>query len=312
MRSRPLDVLHEVTASSSLAAVDRPANWIPLRFLTLIALLTALATPGAAQQSPVLNDHHLAVDRGIVLSANAGITGVLALARGVASGNVRSVESGLVVFATGAVAGAGFYEAKRQIGLERIAMGTALAFASASVVENVASGEHPLGYLRVGPGPFDLRVRTPLARENGPLVRIEVDPIATVGSVGLPLAGYTAGFCGFTLCFRGGAQPFDHYQNGLAVGRLIMVSTDASDIVVTHEMIHYVQAVQMGAVTPFGTTGKLGLVSQPDGYWDLRVDWLLGVTGLATLLVPYERRWTEVEAFTLQARSPGFTQGRDR
>jgi hypothetical protein len=308
MRSRPPAVSHEVTAASDPAAVERPARRIPVRFFLIIGLLTALATPGRGQHSPDHHDHQSAVDRGIVLGANAGITGVLALARGVASGNVRSVEAGLVVFATGAVAGAGFYEAKRQVGLERIAMGTALAFASASVVENVASGEHPLGYLRAGPGPFDLRVRTPLARERGPLVRIEVDPVATAGAVGLPLAGYTAGICGFTLCFRGGAQPFDFYQHGLAIGRLIMVSTDATNIVVTHEMIHYVQAVQMSAVTPFGTAGKLGLVIRPDGYWDLQIDWLLGVTGLATLLVPYERRWTEVEAFTLQARSPRATQ----
>jgi hypothetical protein len=276
--------------------------------LLLVATTVGSAPEGQAQPWPAGFHHDVMADRTAIALVNAGVTGVLSLTRGVVSGNVRDVPDGLVAFGTGAVAGLGFYEAKRQIGLDRIAFGTALAFASASVVENVASGEHPLGYLRAGPGPFDLRVRTPLARGAGPAVRLEIDPVATIGSAVMPLAGYRADFCGFTLCFRGESDPETFHQGGLAVGRLILVSGDATPMVVTHEMIHYVQAVQLSAVTAFRTTGEIGLLGRPDGRWDLKADWLMGLSGLAMMLVPYHDRWTEIEAFTLMAQPPPFTR----
>lgn len=265
----------------------------PLSLLLLIALLAA--APAQAQRHPD------PAGRAELVAANVGITGLMALARGVATGNVKSVPDGLVVLGTGAVAGFGFYEAKRLIGQERQATGTALAFASASVVENVASGEHPLGYVRFGPGPFDVRVRTPLARLGGPPVRLEIDPLASAGLF-LPLfSTYEMGWCGVTLCYATPANPGAPEIWGHAVGRLLLLSGDVDVMVETHELIHYVQALQISAVTPYGTANALGL-GGPEWNVDLRLDWLYGLLGATSTFQDYHERWSEIEAHSLHAR----------
>lgn len=265
----------------------------PLSLLLLIALLAA--APAQAQRHPE------PVGRAELVAANVGITGLMALARGVATGNVKSVPDGLVVLGTGAAAGLGFYEAKRLIGQERQAVGTALAFASASVVENVASGEHPLGYVRFGPGPFDVRVRTPLATSAGPPVRLELDPFGAAGLF-LPLfSTYEMRWCGVTLCYVTPANPANPEIWGHAVGRLLLLSGDVGVMVETHELIHYVQALQVSAVTPYGSARALGL-GRPDGSVDFRLDWLYSMLGLASSLQEYHERWSEIEAHSLHAR----------
>lgn len=242
--------------------------------------------------------------------ANVGLTSAFALARGVVEGRVRSVQDGLEVAAWGGVAGAGFYAAKDQVGRGRSALGLGLAFASASIAENAATGGGVAGHVRVGFGPADLRLRTPLATRPGPAVAVEVDPLGAVALAVVPLTGGRP-------VVRGGVLMYNHpalnrtegggvYSPGMAVGRVVLTEGDPRDLVVRHETIHWVQAIQTSAVTPYETVGALWpsarLTSRNGSVrWDVRADWLYAVLGSlnAALAGDPEDGWPEVEAYEL-------------
>lgn len=264
------------------------------RRLAVPAALLLLAAPALGQPNffgPSYEPTHaeLAV-------ANAGFTGLLALARAAASGNVESVPDALGVFATGAVGGTGFYAAKRLVGEGDFVGGVALAYASASLVENVASGGHPLGHVRAGFGPAEVRLRTPFAQGSGPRARVEVDPFATAALVALPAFGQG-------VFVRGGVLGYQDTGSARAIGRVFTADVARRDVV-AHELIHVLQSVQIHSVSPYGSTSALDpswALTSADGavVWDVRLDGLRAVIGLIQLPVPYRDRPTEVEAFEL-------------
>ena len=254
-------------------------------------------------------------ERERIALANVGLTSLFTLARGVAEGRVRSVRDGLEVAGWGAVAGAGFYAAKDQVGRGRGALGVGLAFASASLAENAAAGGGVAGHVRVGFGPLDLRLRTPLATRPGPALGVEIDPLGAVALVAVPLSGGQP-------VVRGGVLMYDHpaldrtgggntRTPGTAIGRVVLTEEDPDDLVVRHETIHLIQAVQASAVTPYGTLGSVwrgGRHTARGGavQWDVRTDWLYGtVGGLDRLLADGpEDGWGEFEAYTLDEAPP--------
>ena len=278
---------------------------------TLVALSALiLALPAAAQSRPGVVDDPALSDRERIALANVGLTSLFTLARGVVEGEVRSVGDGLEAAAWGAVAGAGFYAAKDQVGRGRGALGVGLAFASASVAENAAAGGGVAGHVRVGFGPVDLRLRTPLATRPGPALGVEIDPLGAVALVAVPITGGRP-------IVRGGVLTYDHpaldrtssgglHTPGTTIGRVVLTEEDPYDLVVRHETIHLIQAVQASAVTPYGTLGRVwrgGRRTTRGGavQWDLRTDWLYGVVGgLDRLLADGpEDGWGEFEAYEL-------------
>ena len=281
----------------------------------LVALLVLLvAGPAAAQSRPGVVDEPALSERERIALANVGLTSLFTLARGVAEGRVRSVRDGLVVAGWGAVAGAGFYAAKDQVGRGRGALGVGLAFASASVAENAAVGGGVAGHVRVGFGPVDLRLRTPLATRPGPALGVEVDPLGAVALVVVPLSGGQP-------VVRGGVLMYDHpalgptdegaYQAGSTLGRVIRTELDPVDIIVRHETIHLFQVVQVGAVTPYGTLGSVwrgGRLTSRGGavQWDVRVDWLtFGLGSVESLFTDSSLDgWIEDEAYALDGPCP--------
>lgn len=234
---------------------------------------------------------------------NAGLTATFALARAALEGNVRSVPEGLRVVGAGAVGGLGFFGAKHQIGQDRMTTGLALAFLSASVVENTTRGEHPLGVVRIGPGLFDLHVRTPWARGNPPAVRLEVDPLFAGALVATPFVGLQPERCGLKVCFRGPLRSDRPEVLGLALGRFVMLFGEPDLRVTTHELIHVVQTMQLSSVTPFGSSGTWGGTAEY-GWLSVRTDWLFPVFGGLQHLQPYHRRWSEIEAHSLHWEAP--------
>ena len=278
---------------------------------TLVALLVLfLALPAVAQSRPGVVDDPALSDRERIALANVGLTSLFTVARGVIEGRVRSVGDAAEVAAWGAVAGAGFYAAKDQVGRGRGVLGVGLAFASASVAENAAAGGGVAGHVRVGFGPVDLRLRTPLATRPGPALGVEIDPLGAVALVAVPITGGRP-------VVRGGVLTYDHpalertgtggtYAPGKALGRVVLTEAAPQDLVVRHETIHLVQAVQASAVTPYGTLGSAwrgGRRTTRGGavQWDLRTDWLYGVVGgLDRLLADGpEDGWGEFEAYEL-------------
>lgn len=280
--------------------------------MRIALLLVLLCSAASAQVKTPAPPDPLFSERERIALANVGLTSVFALARGLAEGRVRTVRDGVEVAGWGAVAGAGFYAAKDQVGRGRGALGLGLAFASASLAENAATGGGVAGHVRVGFGPADLRLRTPLATRPGLAVAVEVDPLGAVALVAVPLTGGRP-------VVRGGALTYVHpalerqqsggfYTPGMAVGRVVLTEDDPRDLVVRHETIHLVQAVQASAVTPYGTLGSAwrgGRLTSRGGAvrWDVRTDWLYGALGgLDKLLADGpEDGWAEFEAYGLDS-----------
>ncbi len=286
-----------------------------MRTLAALSLLL-VAAPASAQPRPGLEANGPAFsDRERIALANVGLTSLFTVARGVAEGRVRSVGEGLEAAAWGAAAGAGFYAAKDQVGRGRGALGVGLAFASASLAENAATGGGPLGHVRVGFGPLDLRVRTPLATRPGPALGVGVDPLAAVALVAVPLSGGRP-------VVRGGVLVYEHsaldrtgtggtYASGTTLGRVVLMERDPAPHVPRHEMIHLIQTVQASAVTPRGMLGDVwrgGRRTSPNGavQWDVRMDWLYASLGaLDKLLADGPKSgWAEAEAYELDEPPP--------
>lgn len=235
---------------------------------------------------------------------NAGLTGVLALARGAASGRVRSWTDAARIAGVGAAGGLGFALAKREAGAGRLLAGLSLVYGTASVVENVAEGAHPLARIRVGVGPVDVRVRTPLARHAVPVLAVEVDPLGVASLVVLPAAGLRPSLAGGVLTWRD-TDTSTGAVLGVAVGQVVVLDS-ADPVVRHHEIVHTFQSRQVGAVAPFGTAGSLipalrrtsldGRVS-----WNLRSGVPTGVLGgLILAAQPYDQRYFEREAYALE------------
>ena len=236
------------------------------------------------------------VSPGRAAAANAAVTSLATLASRLVQGEVRSSDDVALALGAGAVSGLGFYEAKSLAGRGHLGLGLALGYASASLAENVSEGEHPLGAIRYGLGPLDVRVRTPLARSPRAVAVLEVNAAALASTAVLPFLGYRPDLEAGALVFR---RPRDVLEGapdrlGFALGRVIALDTERADVV-AHEAVHVVQALQIGAVTPGYRIGlEVGAVPLA-----LQADWGLAAMGALHLVVPYEQRWTEVEAFSL-------------
>lgn len=267
-------------------------------FFLIFLLWSASSTAGAQQPRamPTTSETRLAV-------MNSVLTGAFALGRGAIEGEVESWSDAVRTFGIGAAGGYGFYQAKRVAGHHSPVAGLALGYASASVVENAAQGRHPLSHVRFGLGGVDVRVRTPLAvRAEGPTWALEMNALWMASFVVLwPRSNamlFQNGVVGHMLPDQNG-RPV-----GSAIGRLVVLHEGYerhSTTVVSHETVHVIQSLQVGAVTPYyrlsqwlgGAELRLGRAA-----WDVQLDWLYGALGFINMQVPYTERWSEIEAYT--------------
>ena len=306
----------------------RPAR--ALRHLAL-AVLAAWGSGGAAQERPdqprptraetarawaerVAAMETPAVRRRIA-AVNVGGTAALVLGRGVVEGGVRDVGDGAAALAWGAASGAAFYGAKVAAGRGRPALGYGVAVLAASVAENAAGDAGALSHLRLPLGPVDLRLRTPLVRAGRPSgvrggvedVAFELDPLALVATVAVPLSGgrprLRRGVPVWAFADLGGRPGY--VRRGRTMGRTVLIEDDAPPAVLAHETIHRIQGMQTAAVTPFGTLGAIvpgARATSAGGLFaaDVRAEWFYGVqVALWLSLTDYLGRWPEIEARAL-------------
>lgn len=301
---RVLVLLGAMLAGAAMAQTpaDSAAHpvWLPRRD-------TARTTP-VPPALPAGTERRRPLPRVSLLAGNVAAGAALTTARGLAEGRAGRHLPALAL--GGAASGAGFYAAKHLVGERQTVAGFAVAYASASLAENVAEGRHALSHVRVGFGPLDLRIATPWARGDTPGVRLEADPASVVAAVVLPLNGFRPRGCRGGLCYahdepvrfvRSGQR---YRRVGRTVGRVVRVWPPFTERTEVHEGVHVIQGMQLMAATPRGTVRELaGWSDHADGdaeaTLDARVDWLAPVFGgLVFTLVPYHRVWTEREAFT--------------
>ena len=278
-----------------------------------LALAGLMTVPVAAQtvRRPSWAERTRAMEtptvRRRILAVNVGGTAALVLGRSAVEGEIDNLGDGAQALAWGAVAGAGFYAAKRISGEGQPALALGVAALAGSLAENASTGGGVLGHVRVPLGIADLRVRTPFAtRDDGPVLGIEADPLVIGASVVLPLRGFRPrlrrGVAVFERDDLGGGPRYR--RQGRTVERLVLIETDAPRYVLQHETIHRIQALQATAVTPGGTLGSLGAprptAGDGDVTFDVRTEWFYALNGtLWTVLVDYLDRWPEIEARAL-------------
>lgn len=247
------------------------------------------------------------IDRGRLVIANAALTGTFAVARGLIQGRLDDVADAGRVFAWGAAGGYGFYHAKRLVGRGYSLRGMGLAYLSTSIVENASRDRHPLGFLRLGIGPLDVRVRTPLARTDTTAVSMELNAVSVLNLALLPLFCCRPTVKDAVLLYRRHGELQGRRAEkweGQALNRTIMLESSAGNDVFRHELIHLIQSLQFSAVTPYyrfssvfpSVNRSLGRRSLR---WDVQVDWLYLLVNTAFLAAPYEKRWAEREAYML-------------
>ena len=299
--------------SRSVAGLMRGSCQLAFLYVTGLLILSgsALGQDRVLEQAPPsLPERHLPETTSVarIALANIGLTGSFALVRGWLTGNVDDRGDAVEIFLGGGLGGYGFYQAKRLIGNEHAFAGLALAYTSASVVENAAQGRHPLSHLRFGPGPVDLRVRTPFAEPDAPFATVEVNILSAAGALVLPVLGYKPSFRNGKLYFR--TNDFINQEGRVrtvarTINRTPLLGPDPSEYTWEHELIHVVQSLQVGATTPYYRLSSLypspsySLGGTEHLKWDLQIDWLYGTLVLSQLAVDYEQRWAEVEAYSL-------------
>lgn len=238
-----------------------------------------------------------AADRQRIASINVAATSLFTYLSCAVQKKVRSWRDAGRCFAAGAVAGAGFYQAKRLAGDGHITTAWLVANASSSVVENTTAGEHPLSRLGYTFGPLRLRVATPLDRAQESLVDVD-------------LSATELGFFARMLIdaddvdIRDGmiwwetdelTREDDLLFTGYTWGVFPGIWRGARDTTRSHEAIHAIQAQQLDSVEPPALTVerdrrlirlrhlRLGMVNFTDNIFHGTQD--------------YENRWAEIEAY---------------
>ncbi|HEX2832405.1 MAG TPA: hypothetical protein VHW00_05280 [Thermoanaerobaculia bacterium] len=203
--------------------------------------------------------------------------------------------------AAGAIAGAGFYQAKRLAGEGHITTAWIVANLSGSAVENTMLGEHPLSRLGYCFGPFRLRLATPFDREKESLVDVDLNAAETGYLARMLLDADDVDIRDGMLWWETrqpdvqGELVFHGYTWGLYPG----VWSGAQKHVWNHEAVHAVQSLQLDSVEP----PALDLASdERRSFAVFRIRYVrAGVLNLTDNSVwaqaAYEDRWAEIEAY---------------
>jgi hypothetical protein len=267
----------------------RPAGG-PSSFLAL-ALTLALALPAHA------------VDRQRIATVNIAATSLITYASCVVQAKLQKRSTtrrdAARCLSAGAVAGAGFYQAKRLAADGDVATGWIVANVSSSIVENTTAGEHPLARLGYTFGPLRMRFVTPFDRAKESYVDVDLSLVET-GFLARMLidqddVDIRDGMIWWETEQRlnEGDRIFTGYTWGVYPG----VWRRARQSTYNHEAVHAIQAVQTDSVEPPALTPGRNRQA-------IRIRYVrAGVVNLTDNLFmgsrPYDDRWGEIEAYRL-------------
>jgi hypothetical protein len=244
-----------------------------------------------------------AADRQQIATANVAATSLFTFLGCVVQGKlqkrVQTRRDAARCFAAGAVAGAGFYQAKRLVADGDIATGWLVANVASSVVENTTAGEHPFGRIGYTFGPFRLRFATPADRTRESYLDVDLS-VVEIGFLSRMLIDAD------DVDIRDGMLWWETNERRAEEGRVFTgytwgvypgVWSGARRRTWNHEGIHAVQALQLDSVEPPALTLDRG--KQP-----VRIRYVrAGAVNLTDNLFwgsqAYEQRWVEIEAYRL-------------
>jgi hypothetical protein len=294
-----------------------------VRTLSIIVLLV-LTGASSVEGQPVLESRHGAslpeyVPQPRLALINMALSGTLSAAKTLIEGNADSGMDVMKSWGAGAVAGLGFFEAKRLAGEGLLLPAMALAHTSASIARNASDGKHPLSRFCAGIAVVDACFASPFDTGEDPPITVELNLLSILATATMPLVRTAPGMQHGVLIFEATA-PLGHDGNlirkGVTFGRIILLGPEPSPVTRNHEMIHVIQAIQMTSVTPYLTAGHYHHSLRSDrslGFTrirlDMQLDWLFLAAALANMTVSYARQWPEIEAHTLTRPAGASSSG---
>jgi hypothetical protein len=240
-----------------------------------------------------------AADRRQIAAINVAATSFFTYLGCLVQKRVQTRRDAVRCLAGGAVAGVGFYQAKRFASRGDITTGWLVANAATSIVENTTAGEHPLARLGYSFGPFRLRVVTPADTKRESLVDVDISAIETAFLAHAYLDADDFDVRDAMVWWET-RQPiteddvtFQGYTWGLFPGTW----EGARSRTWSHEAVHAIQALQLDSVEPPALTmGR--------SYRGIRIRHVrAGAVNLTDNLLQgrreYHDRWAEIEAYRL-------------
>lgn len=259
-----------------------------------ISLVTMLvcATAGGAS----------AGDRTSLVLWNAGGQAGMTLASAAIQHKIHSWRDVWRCLGAGSASGLGIYQAKSLVGQNHPATGWILANVAGSLSENAAAGRHPLAQIGYTLGPVRFRVSMPrLDRDARSWIAVDASVYeAAMLAVSFSESGRPR--------FRDGLIAFRDEREGISYGQTagVFPATFVDDQVVwLHELTHAVQALQLDAAEPASPWPKMQFHQHASGgrrlivFEQIKIGMYNFANDFYEDLVPYERRWTEIEAFKL-------------
>lgn len=235
-----------------------------------------------------------AADREKIAVLNIGATSLFTYLSCVIQKHARPVAC----LTTGALAGAGFYQAKRLAGDGHITTAWLVANLSGSLVENMTAGEHPLSRVGYSFGPLRLRVATPLDRSKESLIDIDISVVETGYMTRAFLDADDVDIRDGMVWYETDDPEFDEegrVVHGFTWGMFPGVWSGARRHVRNHEAVHALQSLQLDSVEPPALT--LDRERRLVRVRYLRAGALNFADNVSAQLVPYDERWVEIEAY---------------
>lgn len=265
-----------------------------IKSLAVVIMLAALLAFPAYKLS--------AVTESTVVLGNIVGSGVTTLVRGLIQGQVHNFKDVVKCLAYGSASGYGFYQSKKLVAGNHVLGGVLLANLSASVIDNVTSGEGPLSYLGFSLPLARIEIATPLAKQKRSLLRVTVSPRDAI-SLALSLSkSDRVSLRNGMLAFEADT-PLAKNVRGWAYSMFPTVLSGTPESVYQHEMVHVVQSLQLMAASPEPflkshrrEEGKAKLLD----FAGFRAQ-TLGLVNDLTLakFQSYDKYWREAEAYSL-------------
>lgn len=243
-----------------------------------------------------------AVSKSTEVLGNVVGSGVTTLVRGLLQGQVHNFKDAVKCLAYGSASGFGFYQAKKLVAADHVFSGILLANLSASVIDNVTSGEGPLSYIGFSLPLARIEIATPLARQNRSLLRVTISPRDVV-SLAMSFSKADRFSVRNGMMVFEADKPMSANTLGWANGIFPTVLAGTGEGVYQHEMVHVVQSLQLMAASPEPflkgyrrEEGKAALLS----FGGFRLQ-AIGLANDLTLskLQSYTKYWREAEAYSL-------------
>lgn len=247
-----------------------------------------------------------AVDRDRVAAINIAATSLFTYAGCLVHARMHRGHAGAArCLAAGAVAGTGFYQAKRLAGHGDITTAWLLANLSTSVAENTVAGEHPLSRLGYTFGPFRLRLATPFDRARESIVDVDLS-VAESGFLVRALVDaddvdIRDGMIWYET--RGPQRDGNTVFHGYTWGIFPGVWSGARATTWHHESVHAVQSLQLESVEPaaFVVDRQRRVIR----FRSIHAGALNILDNVTWAQFPYDERWAEIEAYRMsENRTP--------